>query len=601
MKSRLIKVFASLVLVVLAVFLVVPNFSHISAAEEKTYTKVDLADIQPTDEVIIVSTKGDKSYAMSNNNGTGAAPTAVPVTISGNTITNSDANILWNIAKDGNNLTIYPNGTTATWLYCTNTNNGVRVGTNTNKLFTVDSASEYLKHTGTSRYLGVYLENPDWRCYKNTTGNTAGQTFSFYIYRNTCDHTNTTPIPEVAATCTNSGTSAATWCNDCKNIISGGEITASKGGHAWDENYVCTVCNAKGPDAIADVPNYDDGTKVVVLGTVSNIDKEWSGTYNNISVYISDADGKTLYLYRLATKVEVGDIIRVTGTKTTFNGTKEIDAGATAEIIKPTVKGMSATLNKGVTINVKYDIPALWLNANPGAKAVFSNGVEVALEAGVNVCSVDLKPGEINDDLTVKIQIGDTVYGEETNVSFTAYKAKIEANKDALGITETKYNALIALIDAALQYSAAADKSLVENLEADFAGVAEKNVFDTETFLGYAGTLGEYATMNILVNKDNVTDQPFTVKVGEKTVVDAQALADYVNAEGHIVIDKLYPTHFNDVITIQVKNGETTATALEFTFNSYLKDIYGTTSDAALKNLAAATYLYGVAAEAFVN
>ena len=34
MKSRLIKVFASLVLVVLAVFLVVPNFSHISAAEE---------------------------------------------------------------------------------------------------------------------------------------------------------------------------------------------------------------------------------------------------------------------------------------------------------------------------------------------------------------------------------------------------------------------------------------------------------------------------------------------------------------------------------------------------------------------------------------
>ena len=135
-------------------------------------------------------------------------------------------------------------------------------------------------------------------------------------------------------------------------------------------------------------------------------------------------------------------------------------------------------------------------------------------------------------------------------------------------------------------------------MEADFAGVAEKNVFDTETFLGYAGTLGEYATMKILVNKDNVTDQTFTVKVGEKTVVDAQALADYVNAEGHIVIDKLYPTHFNDVITIQV-NGEDT---LVCTFNSYLKYIYGAdTSDAALKNLAAATYLYGVAAEAFVN
>ena len=139
---------------------------------------------------------------------------------------------------------------------------------------------------------------------------------------------------------------------------------------------------------------------------------------------------------------------------------------------------------------------------------------------------------------------------------------------------------------------------------ADFAGVADKTLTDNETLLGYAGTLGEYATMKILVNKEkeNVTDKTLTVKVGEKTVVDAQALADYVNAEGHIVIDKLYPTHFNDVITIQVKNGETTATALEFTFNSYLKYIYGAdTSDAALKNLAAATYLYGVAAEAFVK
>ena len=70
--------------------------------------------------------------------------------------------------------------TTDVWLYSTNSNNGTRVGTNDNKTWTLDAESGYLKHVGTGRYLGVYVDKPDWRAYTNTTGNTAGQTLKFW-------------------------------------------------------------------------------------------------------------------------------------------------------------------------------------------------------------------------------------------------------------------------------------------------------------------------------------------------------------------------------------------------------------------------------------
>ena len=58
-------------------------------------------------------------------------------------------------------------------------NNKIRV-TNENNVFVIDAASGYLKNVATERYLGVY-NKADWRCYTNTTGNTAGQTFKAYV------------------------------------------------------------------------------------------------------------------------------------------------------------------------------------------------------------------------------------------------------------------------------------------------------------------------------------------------------------------------------------------------------------------------------------
>lgn len=144
------------------------------------WVATDIANISATDVVVVTMSNGNKTWALTSAKGTDSAPTAVVVTVANDGLTEEPAaELKWNISNTAGSLTIYPNGTTKKWLYCTNANNGVRVGTNSNKTFTIEGT--YLKHTETSRYVGIY-ESQDWRCYTNKTGNIAGQTLKFYKY-----------------------------------------------------------------------------------------------------------------------------------------------------------------------------------------------------------------------------------------------------------------------------------------------------------------------------------------------------------------------------------------------------------------------------------
>ena len=152
----------------------------------------DLTDLTEGDIFVIVGTYEDEehdSYAMSNDNGTSSAPTAVEVTIVDNTLSGEIAeNLQWTIsgnATDG--YTFYPYGSDESWLYCTNSNNGVRVGTNTNNAFTFvdggvvgeEEQAYYLFNTSTERYIGIYNRS-DWRCYSSINNNIKNQSFAFY-------------------------------------------------------------------------------------------------------------------------------------------------------------------------------------------------------------------------------------------------------------------------------------------------------------------------------------------------------------------------------------------------------------------------------------
>lgn len=122
-------------------------------------------------------------------------------------------------------------------------------------------------------------------------------------------------------------------CTAPKTCVACGKTEGDPIAHTF-ENGACAICGAADPDyyyvvTIPEALEKEDGVQVEVSGTVSAINTAWNGT--NISVTIVDADGKSLYIYRLATEVALGDIITVKGAMGTFNG-RQIAAGATAQI-----------------------------------------------------------------------------------------------------------------------------------------------------------------------------------------------------------------------------------------------------------------------------
>lgn len=146
-----------------------------------TWEATTLSAIADGAEFVLVSTKENASYAMSNDNGTSSAPKAVSVTVSGNTISNPASNLVFVLKKvDGGYVFQIKDKDTA--VYCFNNNNGLRVGTNEHNVFSLDSESGYLViNDGTqNRYIGVY-NNADWRSYTSVHNNIKGQTFTFYV------------------------------------------------------------------------------------------------------------------------------------------------------------------------------------------------------------------------------------------------------------------------------------------------------------------------------------------------------------------------------------------------------------------------------------
>ena len=146
-----------------------------------------LADITTNDLVVITMTKGETTWAMTNDKGTSAAPVASVVTLSADALAaEPDANLKWVVSNDNGTLTIYPYGGYETWLYSTATNNGIRVGTSENKTFKIDDTYGYLYNIATDRYVGVY-NDADWRSYTSMHANISDQTLAFYVKKNAND------------------------------------------------------------------------------------------------------------------------------------------------------------------------------------------------------------------------------------------------------------------------------------------------------------------------------------------------------------------------------------------------------------------------------
>lgn len=139
-----------------------------------------------------VAKTSTKTGVLISSNGTGSAPTYYTngISIENDCLVGVSDAMQFDIEGTAGNYVIYVAGGTSKWLYCNNENNGVRVGTNDNKAWTITTHSNNsnafaFKHNSTNRYLGVY-NDADWRCYTSLTAsnftNTKGSS-QIYLYK----------------------------------------------------------------------------------------------------------------------------------------------------------------------------------------------------------------------------------------------------------------------------------------------------------------------------------------------------------------------------------------------------------------------------------
>lgn len=134
-----------------------------------------------TGDIVVIVDKTSE-MAMSNDKGTSSPPNATTVSFNGDKtllVAPSD-NLKWEVTVSNGSYQFNVPGTT-NYLYCTNANNGVRVGGNANNAFTIhdNDGVPFLLNTATTRYLGVY-NNSDWRCYTSINNNIQDCVLAFY-------------------------------------------------------------------------------------------------------------------------------------------------------------------------------------------------------------------------------------------------------------------------------------------------------------------------------------------------------------------------------------------------------------------------------------
>ena len=153
-------------------------------APVQTFSQIDGHNPVAGQTYLIVDLNTNK--ALTSANGTGSAPSAVAVAIENNQISTNNPDIQWTFEAVEGGYTIHPVGDNAKWLYTTTSSgNSVRVGTGSNKVWTLDitsSTQQYhgFKNNGSSFYLGVY-NSQDWRGYSSINTNIENTQIALFV------------------------------------------------------------------------------------------------------------------------------------------------------------------------------------------------------------------------------------------------------------------------------------------------------------------------------------------------------------------------------------------------------------------------------------
>ena len=336
-----LKRWCSLLLTLVMVVSLLPTAVFAVDPEPATWTKVALADIAKTDTVAITMTKGDNTWVLPNDKGTKSAPGAITGTVSGSTLTTTGESIFgWKIAKDEDGFTIESAAADGKYLYSTDSNNGIRVGTNEANKWMVDAETGYLKNIAQKRYMGVY-NNQDWRSYTSLHNNIAGQTLSFWKLDAAAQQQVAAPTASPAAGEVAKGTKVTFSCaTEGAKIFykTTGEYTEYTEPVEVTENVTFTVkatkdgmtgskeatfaytVEAEEPTTvpISTALKGEKGTEYTVKGVVTLVDGK--------NIYLQDATGGIdLYFTSAPDGIALGDTIIGTGKLTSFNDLPELE------------------------------------------------------------------------------------------------------------------------------------------------------------------------------------------------------------------------------------------------------------------------------------
>lgn len=355
-----------------------------------SWIATDLADITAADEVVITMAKGESVYALTSAKGSSAAPTAVAVTVKNKELTATPAdNLVWNIANDNGNLTIYPKGQTTTWLYTTKDNNGVRVGKNENKTFVVDSKSGYLKNTTTSRYLGVY-NNSDWRCYTSTSTNIGGQTLCFYVKGGPIDNTRPTLSVDQTSKVWAANATDAFVVNVTVNS-EGGDWTVTPETLSW-----ATVAVDKTAGTITVTPNGANETE----------------TANEATLTVTHASDDSLTKEISLKQNGVGDAALTEKTATIQFGTDNVKIDQASVTANDNQKNSWTITTVGTTSFNPYPLYYQVGSKNSAAKSITFT---TTLPEDAEVTSISAKfGGNTSTAGTITLKVGETIVGTGT-------------------------------------------------------------------------------------------------------------------------------------------------------------------------------------------
>lgn len=166
-----------------------------------------------------------------------------------------------------------------------------------------------------------------------------------------------------------------------QKLLVKGTISSYNGKKQLAQGGTAEVLAYNGMNTVSEALALEDGAKVAVLGTVKEINTEWSEQYGNITVTIVDALGNELYVYRMGTNVNVGDRIVVDGVMGSYKGAKQVAQGSKGY----TVEEWLAAHTGPTPVEVTVDATNATIFTGAEGETPALSDVTIALDANGNI------------------------------------------------------------------------------------------------------------------------------------------------------------------------------------------------------------------------